>query len=112
MKCSDGSEIETMAESVAITIVGPQVWDPHVDNVDVEVELDDGRRFCATFFTLENIRRLFAKNKTTGECHSGLYFWATDMIIVEVLTLDTIEKTVKDLLACREFESAFSEITR
>jgi len=54
-----------------------------VENVDVEVALDDGSRWSATFLTLAEIRRLMARWKATGECLSGAYFQCSDMVIVE-----------------------------
>jgi len=89
-------------------VVGPQVWNPSTDNVDVEVTLADGGRFGATFFTLENVRRLFQKNRATGECSGGLYLWAANMILVEELTMEVIRRTVEDLLDNGEFFAAFS----
>jgi hypothetical protein len=93
-----------------VRIVGTQVWDPSTDNIDVEVILADGSRFGATFFTLENVRRLFHKNRVTGECAGGTYLWAADMILVEKLTMAAIQKTVEDLLNSGEFSSAFSKL--
>lgn len=97
-------------EDFHVRVVGAQVWDPATDNVDVEVALTDGRRFGATFFTLQNVQRLFEKNRATGECLGGLYLWAVNMIIVETLTMDVIRKTVEDLLDNGEFFSAFSRL--
>jgi hypothetical protein len=89
---------------------GSEGMNPVDDNVDVEVEFDDGSRYAATFFTLENLRRLFEKNERTGECKSGLYLWASDMIIVRELSEAVISETVADLLAQEEFEGAFSKL--
>ena len=93
-----------------VQIVGTKVWEPTVDNVDVEVTLADGVRYGATFFTLKNIERLFQKNRTTGECAGGLYLWAANMILVQELTLDVIERSVQDLLENQEFGSAFCRL--
>ena len=95
-------------KDLQVRVVGAQVWDPSIDNVDVEVTLADGGRFGATFFTLENLQRLFQKNRTTGECAGGLYLWATNMILVEKLTMDVIQKAVEDLLESGELSSAFT----
>lgn len=88
--------------------LGLQEWDIVDDNIDVIVELADGRRFTATFFTLKNIESLFRKNRETGECSSGTYFWAVDMILVEDLKRSTLEATVKGLLQDHELESALA----
>jgi hypothetical protein len=85
--------------------------DPADDNVDVEVKFDDGSRYAATFFTLNNLRSLFAKNERTGECKGGLYLWASDMVILRELTETSISETVAELIARGEFEGAFSKLT-
>lgn len=88
----------------------PGSANPHPldENIDVEVIFESGAFYVATFFTPENIRGLMEKNQRTGECLGGLYLWASDMIIVERLTPDAVSRTVADLLASGEFESAFS----
>ena len=79
------------------------------DNVDVQVTFPNGERFSAVFFTLRNIEALMRRYKKTGECADGLYFWASDMMIVESLTEKTICKTIDHLLAEDEFEYVFSK---
>jgi len=80
------------------------------DNVDVEITLVDGRKFAATFFTLNNIDSLFNKNKVTGECNDGLYFWASDMLLVKKINKVIINKVISDLIENDELESALTEI--
>ncbi|MYC14193.1 MAG: hypothetical protein F4Y39_10755 [Gemmatimonadetes bacterium] len=79
------------------------------DNVDVQVTFPNGERFSAVFFTLRNIEALMRRYKKTGECADGLYFGASDMIIVESLTEKTICKTIDHLLAEDEFGYIFSK---
>lgn len=79
-------------------------------NADVEVHFADGRRFGATFFTMDNLRWLFEKNRRTGECAGGLYLWAISMIITEDLSGDTVARTVENLLQEGSFETAFGEL--
>jgi hypothetical protein len=97
-----------MAKDFHLRVVGTQLWDPAGDNVDVEVTLGNGSRFGATFFTVNNVERLFQRNRETGECASGIYLWAANMILVQELTMEVMEKTVADLLDNEEFYSAFS----
>jgi hypothetical protein len=77
------------------------------DNVDVFVYFADGRKYFATFFTVSNIRSIMRKDRGTGECAGGLYFWASNMIVVERLDRETIERAVSDLMRSSEFEKAF-----
>ncbi len=79
------------------------------DSVDVQVTFPNGERFSAVFFTIRNIEALMKHYKKTGECAGGLYFWASDMIIVESLTEKTICKTIDHLLAEDEFGYVFSK---
>ena len=99
-----------MTEQYEITIFqGSNEVDPYYDNVDVEILFVDGRRYSATFFTLENLRLLLDRYRDTGECRRGLYIWAKNMIIARELTREAIAATVEDLLRTGEFFSAFSE---
>jgi hypothetical protein len=84
--------------------------DPADGNADLEVRFEDGSRYAATFFTLNNLRLLFEKNEQIGDCKDGLYLWASDMVIVKELTEMSISETVADLIAHGEFEGAFSEL--
>ncbi len=77
------------------------------DNVDVEIRFKNGSLYTATFFTTQNIESIFRKNRETGECQSGLYFYCKDMIIVEKLTIENIVSTVKSLLKEDLFYSIF-----
>ena len=79
------------------------------DNIDVQVTFPNGERFSAVFFTIRNIEALMKRYKKTGECAGGLYFWASDLIIVESLTEKTICKTIDHLLAEDEFGYIFSK---
>lgn len=83
--------------------------DPDNANVDVQVTFPNGENFSAVFFTLQNIATLMRGYEETGEGANGLYFWTSDMLIVQELTEETICKTIDTLLAEKEFESVFSK---
>lgn len=80
------------------------------ENIDVQIDLLDGRKFTATFFTLRNLKYLLEKFRTTGECAKGAYVWATDMIVVESIDEETIHKTVASLIETGEIEFACTEL--
>jgi bifunctional DNase/RNase len=80
--------------------------DEEDDNVDVKVCFDDGRTYTATVFTLKNIQSIFEKNKQTGECLSGLYFWTFDMLIVQKLRIEVIECVIADLIESGYYTTA------
>lgn len=73
-------------------------------NVDVRIELADGRVFSVTFFTLTNLETLMARWGRTGECASGLYVWATNMIVVQEITHAVINRVAQDLVETGDIE--------
>ncbi len=83
--------------------------DPNNGNVDVEVTFPNGDSFSAVFFTIRNIETIMKQYKKTGECADGLYFWTSDMVIVQQLSEKTICATIDRLLVDDEFESVFSK---
>lgn len=110
---SDGGETfqrEQVEPDFSFITFGPDSWNPKDYNVDIEVHLPDGRRFAATFFTFENIKGLMRNYSQTGECDHGLYFWASDMILVEELTRPVIVKTIRSLIQTGEIFSALAEL--
>lgn len=80
------------------------------DNTDVIVTLNNGKKYIATFFTYENIEYLRKKNQETGECNSGSYFWASNMIIIDSIDRNTISTTIEDLINKESFYSIFEAI--
>ena len=75
------------------------------DNVDVRIELTDGRAFSVTFFTVSNLVTLVARWGKTGECANGLYVWAKNMIVVQEISQTVIRKVIQDLVETDEIES-------
>lgn len=83
--------------------------DPIDDNSDVIVTLESGEQWVASFFTYKNIATLTEKNRTTGECLNGRYFWARDLILIDELTREQIEQVINDLIENEDFEKVFSQ---
>ncbi|BCY29561.1 hypothetical protein [Flavobacterium okayamense] len=80
------------------------------DNSDVIVHFENVTSYVATFFTYKNLLSLREKNKKSRECLSGNYFWASEMIIVERIERDLIEKVVQEFLNTKCFYDAFKSI--
>ena len=87
-------------------VIGLQEWDKYDDNLDVIIRTKDHRVYSATLFTIQNLASLMAKNEETGECAQGAYMWASDMVIVRDLDLETIRRTIEDLIVTGEIEGA------
>jgi hypothetical protein len=86
----------------------PDEWNILDCNSDVMVSFREGAEWTATFFTYNNISTLVEKNKQSGECLQGKYFWTTDLILIDEISRERIEEVIKDLLESGEFENAFT----
>jgi len=73
-------------------------------NIDVNLITGDGDVFFATLFTLSNVQRLMQKEE-----HS-YYFWATDMVIVRDLQVNSIRDAILKIIKDGYLESVFSRI--
>lgn len=91
-----------------LVIEGVDELDPIDNNVDVEVHFDDGRRYGATLFTLQNLHSLLETYKATGECGGGSYFWASQMVIVRSLSPEHISQAIAALIAEGDLDRAFA----
>ncbi|MES2331984.1 MAG: hypothetical protein V4539_20420 [Bacteroidota bacterium] len=80
------------------------------DNSDVIITFNDGTRYVATFFTLQNIQTLRENYKISGECLAGKYFWASDLILIDSIERSEILTVVKHLIASGEFQSIFRKL--
>jgi len=85
----------------------PGEWNPLDDNTDVEVRFADGSLWSASFFTYKNLLTLENKNRATGECLSGQYFWSTRMILIDEVSRKRIEQVVAELIRTGEFTHVF-----
>jgi hypothetical protein len=88
----------------------PGTWRPKDSNTDVLVTFADGSRWGATFFSYANIRTLTEKNKQSGECLAGIYFWAAYMLLIEEITRAQIEAVFADLLHSGDFDDVFAAV--
>ena len=80
------------------------------DNVDSVVELQDGRSFAVTFFTLKNIESLMKRWQSSGEAAGGSYFWAVDAIILRSLSHSEMERAIADMLKMGFLEKALTPV--
>ncbi len=85
-------------------------WTPDNANTDVIVTWADGSRWVASFFSYKNIQTLTQKNKRTGECLSGAYFWSSNMFLIDEVSRQRIEEVIAQLLKENDFEAIFTQL--
>jgi hypothetical protein len=95
----------------SITIYyGSEPIEYETDNVDVEVSLPNGRRYSATCCPTENIRDLMESYRESGENSSGLYFWASDLVVVRDIAPTTLVEVVSSLIAAQQLSVVFTAL--
>lgn len=81
--------------------------EPHNDNADVHVYLDNGLHYVATLYTPYNLGCLLEKWRASGEYGGGLYVWDPSMVVVRDLHMETIRLAVENLIATGDLHRAF-----
>ena len=76
-----------------------------VASVDAFVDLPDGSSWALTIFTVEEVRRLLAVWKVTGEVANGSYFWGVDQVIVPEPGLPAMIAAIRELVRSGELAS-------
>lgn len=86
------------------TFVARFLLDPVTDtmatvaNVDAFVDLPDGYTWALTIITVDEVGRVLARWKQTGEAANGSYFWAADQLIVPIAGLSAMTAAIRELV--------------
>jgi hypothetical protein len=89
---------------------GPGEWQSADDVTDAIVTLSDGTRWVATFCAFAHVDTLRANCARNGECLGGKYLWASDLILIDDTSRQSIEAVIHDLISSGELGGAFSEL--
>jgi hypothetical protein len=92
-----------MLEFKIIFPTGYKILDINSDNIDINVVLPNGEVYFGTLFTNTNIKYLMNQERQH-------YFWATDMIIIEDLSKETIYKAIEELIESNYLSQALTKI--
>jgi len=85
-------------------------WDPGDCVTDVVVTLPDGTHWIAGFCSFAHLETLRRSCVESGECLSGKYLWASDLILVDDTSRASVSAVVEDLLKRGDLQDAFSEV--
>ena len=99
-----------LGDAVAVFILGAEDDADTVEDVDVEVTLSDGSRWVATLLTLDEIRRLMERWKTTGERLDGSYFQCADLVVVERGGIEAATDLLRRLVDTGEIRNVFIRV--
>lgn len=80
------------------------------DNIDIIITLANNQKYHATIFTLENINEIMLKHQASGESSNGIYFGASNMLILKDLSKEVIIESISDLIKEDDLEIIFHKI--
>ncbi|WP_284118350.1 hypothetical protein [Acinetobacter seifertii] len=66
-------------------------------NIDFNIIVDN-IIYAGTAVTLKNIEYLMNKFRASGDCHFGRYFWQSNMLILEEMTIDCLRAALLDIV--------------
>ncbi|MEL6392721.1 MAG: hypothetical protein AAFR97_08195, partial [Bacteroidota bacterium] len=69
-----------------------------IDDEEVCVRLQDGRKFYCWFFTREKIKQLMIRHRLSGESNRGSYFWVSGMIIIDSISKKCMEESLLHMI--------------
>ena len=81
---------------------GDAFFDISNNNVDVVIEMVDGKTYISTFYTIDNIKTLMSNWKNSGEHDAGSHFWAKDSVLVDSLADENIIRVINYLVDSNE----------
>ncbi|MDG4829061.1 hypothetical protein O7627_07040 [Solwaraspora sp. WMMD1047] len=77
-----------------------------VANVDAFVDLPDGSTWALTILTVDEVGRLLARWRETGEAANGSYFWTADQLIVPEAGVPAMTSAIRELVSSGDITSA------
>ncbi|MEU6769540.1 hypothetical protein ABZ916_44340 [Streptomyces sp. NPDC046853] len=80
-----------------------------VCNVDMWVIRAGGERWSGTVFTLDEVHRIMARQRQTGE-PEGDYWWCWDGLIVRDIGVPSMVKVIDRLVATGEYETVLRHV--
>ncbi|MGK8801594.1 hypothetical protein [Acinetobacter seifertii] len=66
-------------------------------NIDFNIIVDN-IKYAGTAVMLKNIEYLMNKFRASGDCHFGRYFWQSNMLILEEMTIDCLRDALLDIV--------------
>ncbi|MEM7510095.1 MAG: hypothetical protein AAF388_04120 [Bacteroidota bacterium] len=100
--------IENIFFSMDYSPIG--IIDKNPLSTDVIVDLDNGIRYMATFFTYGAISRIANENEISGEFLEGTYFYSNNMILIDVCSKEQVTRVIHHLIDEGEFSFVFKSL--
>lgn len=80
------------------------------DSTDVIIQLENGDKLVASFFTYDFIGDWKVNEEDSDENFHGKYFWAPNMIIVDDCSKENILAIIQHLIDEGDFKDVFKKI--
>lgn len=89
--------VSPSGENFEVKIQWPMYLDSLMDLIEVRIEFTNGEVLSANFTTPGRIPWEMDKGRRNGQWAGGIYFWHDNLVFVDELTDENIQKAVKDL---------------
>lgn len=73
-------------------------------NIDFNITVAN-IKYAGTAVTLKNIEYLMNKFRASGDCHFGRYFWQSNMLILEEMTIDCLRDALLDIVKNKSLDT-------
>lgn len=73
-------------------------------NVDFNIAVDN-IKYTGTAVTLKNIEYLMKKFRASGDCCFGRYFWQSNMVILEEMSINCLCDALLDIVENKSLDS-------
>lgn len=80
---------------------------PDLDSTDVIVQLSNGEKHAASFFSYAYVANWKITQKAASENFNGKIFWVPNMVIVDQCTKENIVAIIQYLIDEGDFRKAF-----
>lgn len=87
--------------------IDPTNWNIENEFCNIQVDLQDGRRYGINIWTYKFLQTAVEENLKTGNNLNGLYQKPPDLFVKQ-LTRDCIQQTIEDLLKIDDLENVLN----
>ena len=80
------------------------------DSTEAVVVFENGDTYTASFFTYQHIASLRRLHQQEDDFLNGKYFWVERMVLIDLISYESIQKVIDDLIEQGDFQSVFRKL--
>lgn len=88
----------------------PELVENQSDTTDVIIQMKNGEKYAASFFSYEFIQTWKHSQKDSDDFLNGKYFWVPNMVIVDAIDKQNILLIIQHMIDEGDFNSIFKKL--